>query len=92
MAKKRKRGSKWARQQPNDGDSLLMCGHIEKCPSWHWYKTNMEVKRPDKTTLVIDWLVACNDCVRKAKGDVMRIPFRQEATWMGDEPVIRSSN
>jgi len=80
-------------EQPRDGDTVAHCGHIgaHTAGSMHFFEhvPFRTVTRPDGTTVVIKWTIACDACYRLAGGDCHRIAIRGDAQWVGDEPAIR---
>ena len=76
--------------QPKHNDPIIHCGHLG-ASNHHFFKVSGEpIKfcRPDGTFGKAEWLVACNVCWEKAKGDLRNIRICGDGTWIGDEPAI----
>jgi hypothetical protein len=82
--------TKWAKDQPKDGDVILHCGHLRPGGNEHWFHVDpgMPFTRPDKTTGVARWIIGCPACAAAADYDASKIKIRSDATWIGDEPFI----
>jgi hypothetical protein len=82
---------KWAKTQPKNGDTLLHCGHLDdENMGCHWFGCDISFARPDGTTGRASWIAVCDVCYRTSGGDVQKVQIRGDATWMGDDPVIKA--
>ncbi len=84
---------KWAKQQPKDGDLILVCSHRNR-DKYHWYMFGVEeapraiqFARPDGTIVQSRWMCICDSCERSYPGDPQSA-IRGERIWTGDAPVI----
>jgi hypothetical protein len=77
--------------QPQDGDTILHCGHLENKPH-HFlhFKDAVKFRRPDGSQDQAHWLVVCNTCFALHHEN----PFAcisADSTWRGNEPAIREN-
>lgn len=86
--------SKFAKQQPKDGETILHCGHLETKPH-HFFAfsdgketAGFHFHRPDGTTGTATWMVLCSRCF-VTHADRPEECMRGDATWIGDEPEIK---
>ena len=83
--------TKWAALQPKDGEIVMHCGHVDFSDShWAHLAEGPTIRCKDGVERKIDWLVACDDCYRKANGHWGHIPFRETADWKGNDPIIKA--
>ncbi len=79
--------SKFAEQQPKDGDVILRCAHRNR-DRYHWFKTpETEFTRPDGSKGASKWICICDVCFSKVDDPFDAVA--DDAIWMGDEPAIR---
>ena len=79
----------WAAIQPKDGDCILHCGHPDiRSVVFFQCQPPLGFQRPDGTVGKATWLVACGPCLNDAGGEIMRVKFRGDGEWKGNEPVI----
>jgi hypothetical protein len=78
----------YTKEQPIDGETILMCGHTTK--TMHWWKMPHEsyFRRPDGTTGTACWIVACDDCQKACGGNGLKIKVTKDGVWNGNEPEI----
>jgi hypothetical protein len=83
----------FAKDQPKAGDVILHCGHIKQKRT-HWWKVEppIDFERPDGTSGLAPWVIACDACAQQAEYNAEKVQIRGDGTWVGDAPVLRASN
>lgn len=80
--------TKYAKEQPKDGDTVLHCGHTKGKPHQFFKLVDgMPFTAPNGESGVANWLIQCNKCFNKKPGDPTTV--RGHSTWQGDEPAIK---
>ena len=86
---------KWAKHQPKDGDSIMVCNHPNE-ETYHWYlpglddqgnPARLQFKRADGSTGQSAWICICDAC-NQAYSNNPKAAVRRERLWTGDAPVI----
>jgi len=86
---------KWAKHQPKDGDTIMVCRH-RGAKTYHWYLLGLgtdgnpelfKFDRPDGTIGESSWCCICDIC-NQLYSDNPRRAIRGERIWMGNDPVI----
>lgn len=78
----------FTKEQPKDGEIVVNCGH-ESAGKYHWYKSlsGVVIIQPEGIS-VGHWIVACEECHNKCRGDGTKIQIAGHGFWKGDEPHI----
>ena len=63
------------RPKPQPGDLVLHCAHVLAGAAKHWWKWNSGegFTRPDGTTGIAQWLIACDHCFTRSGGTPAKI-------------------
>jgi len=82
-------GSNFVDDQPEDGDTILHCGHLCHDITAHWFKyvDPIGFMRPDRSCGQATWFAACEACFIR-HGQESPSFVRGDAVWSGNEPVI----
>ena len=91
MSEELSRHQPYAENQPKDGETILVCGHVGSRRNFHWFYISDEFrpfKRPDGTLGESRWIALCEECFAECKDDLVEM-ISDDITWMGDEPAIR---
>jgi hypothetical protein len=86
--------SKFSKNQPKDGETILHCGHLETKPH-HFFAfgdgniiVSVNFTRPDGSRGEATWMVLCNQCFAIHQTEPEKA-MRADAIWIGDEPAIK---
>ena len=83
----------FTKEQPEDGDTILHCGHLGQSARAHhpahWFKyvEPIRFERPDGTRGAAEWFAACEPCFVK-HGEKVANYARGDSIWTGDAPAI----
>lgn len=83
----------WAKQQPNDGETITHCGHLD-AQRHHFFMTPdgqpMKFSRPDGTVGESRWIVLCHDCFDRHADNPLAC-ICGDSVWDGNDPFIREN-
>jgi hypothetical protein len=81
----------FAKEQPQDGDTILHCGHlgrsedVTRSPYWFQYEAPIRFARPDETSGEAAWFMICEGCFLKHGHEA---PVGGDIRWFGSDPVV----
>lgn len=85
--------SRFTKEQPKDGDTILHCGHLDAgAQEQRWrgfkYEEVLRFSRPDGTHGAAEWFAACDACFVRHGAQVAAFA-RGDGRWTGDAPAVQ---
>src|SRR4051812_19874539 len=84
------KADKYTKMQPEDGDNVLHCGHIEHSHCHFFFApAGISFLRSDtREVQIAKWIVGCQSCLDAVGFDPTLLVIRGSVTWSGTEPGI----